>query len=375
MRKDSFFWISLAIVLLLVSSCVPQNPSIDQKLIDELLKQIEELNLTNNTEESVFKEVTAQEGDKITLLPLLKPADSKVKYHFSPPFDENGTWQTKKGDAGVYLVKVTISNGENQVSKNILVKVLRKNHAPELIVNDTIYVKENTTLKLNFTAYDLDNDSLNITISGWMNSTSKFIGFDSQGEHFVKITVSDGITSISKDITILVLNVNRKPVINISSKNVKVNEQVKFTDSDIFDLDNEKIKISPETLIFNSEGNFSKLITVCDKETCVNKTITFIVYGKNLPPEIDVANELTAYEGETFCLPVSYKDPENDSVTIVYSGWMNTKCKKIGYNESGTHIVNILASDGINQVKKEVHVFVKDVNKAPIIKDIIIIKE
>ncbi|MDK2850108.1 MAG: hypothetical protein PWP03_392 [Candidatus Woesearchaeota archaeon] len=375
MKRNSILWIVLAVILLLVSSCVPQNQTIDQQIIDNILKQIEELNLTKTNESAIFKEITAEEGDEIKLIPILEPLDEKVKYYFSAPFNQNGTWKTKKDDAGIYLVKVTIEKNNKNITKNIKLIVKPKNYKPEIVVNDTIFAKENTTLRLNFTVYDKDNDSLKINISGWLNSTTKYLDFNSQGEHFAKITVSDGKTRVSKTVKIIVENVNRKPIINITSKKVKLNTKVTFSENEIFDPDGDKITIKPEQIIFTQKGNFSKLITVCDQYDCVNKTILFEVEEKNLPPKIIGPSTINVSEGQTFCLPLSFKDPENDSLTIVYSGWMTEACKKVGYNESGTHIVNIIVSDGINQVQKQIKVFVKNVNRFPIIKDIIAIKE
>ncbi len=375
MRTNSFFWIILAVIALLVSSCIPQNQTIDQRLIDEILKQIEELNFTETEEPSIFREITAEEGEKIQLVPVLEPINEKAKYYFSPPFDQNGIWQTKKGDAGTYLVKVTIENNNQNITKNVRVVVKQKNSAPEIIINDTILAKENTTLQLNFTVYDKDNDSIKINISGWFNSNTKYLDFDSQGEHYTTITADDGKTKVVKTVKIIVENVNRKPVINITTKKVKLEQEATFSKDEIYDPDGDNLKIKPEKVFFKEEGNFSRTIAVCDNFSCVNKTVIFEVTGKNLPPEIIVPDQINVSEGQTFCLPASYRDAENDSLTIIYSGWMNERCKKVEYNESGAHLVNIIVSDGSNQAQKQIQIFVENANRFPIIKDIVAIKE
>ena len=54
------------------------------------------------------------------------PEEDELTINFGAPFDENGIWETVKGDKGAYVIKVTASDGINEVEQEVLVEVLHK---------------------------------------------------------------------------------------------------------------------------------------------------------------------------------------------------------------------------------------------------------
>jgi predicted secreted protein len=137
------------------------------------------------------------------------PDGDKVKLTFASPLDATGKWQTKAGDKGSREVKITASDGVNEVTQEVLLEVMKKNTAPvissvTLTPTDVVLKKpgDKVTLKIKVDATDADKDSLKITYSGFMTSAEKVVAYGEKGgTKKVTVTVSDGKESVSKDIT------------------------------------------------------------------------------------------------------------------------------------------------------------------------------
>ncbi len=133
----------------------------------------------------------------------------KVEITFSRPLDEDGEWQTKRGDAGAYVVQVLASDGVNTVESEVLIEVLKKNTPPvieSLSVNPE-YVElrkpgDKVTINLALEASDPDGDEISVFYSGYMDLPSKVVSYgDKGGLKTVTVTVSDGKDSTSERIS------------------------------------------------------------------------------------------------------------------------------------------------------------------------------
>jgi hypothetical protein len=167
------------------------------------------------TKDEKLKVVIVKEGD-IVSFPNLKAVDpdkDKIKWTFSKPLDDKGTWETKKGDAGTYEVSITASDGKESTAQKVMIIVESKNSLPVIDIPSSFEFKEGETITLNPKITDADKDPLDITYSGFMDSNTKTLSYDDAGQHTVTIKVSDGKDTVSKKITINVANINRAPVI------------------------------------------------------------------------------------------------------------------------------------------------------------------
>ncbi|MFT4304401.1 MAG: MBG domain-containing protein [Candidatus Woesearchaeota archaeon] len=245
-KKNKFyktaFWIVLVLVVILTVSLAKlmydyaraesdlNESEIDEELIvidlDDLLSsENQTIEIANETilivEEEEEKEieeplyiVTMNEGDLLSFpnLEAEDPDGDEIVFYFSEPLNELGEWQTEVGDAGTYEVFITVSDGEFNVSEKVTVIVESVNQPPVIVVDELITVREGEVVELDPIVTDPDGDNVEITYSGWMNSSTKETTYGDSGEYEVIITASDGIDETEATVTVIVEHVNRPPV-------------------------------------------------------------------------------------------------------------------------------------------------------------------
>ena len=318
------------------------------------------------------------EGDLVSF-PNLKATDpdgDPITYTFSQPLDASGKWKTKVGDAGEYNVIITASDGKNKVAQTVKLIVNALNKAPVITLkSDEIEVNEGEKIDLGVTVTDPDGDDFTVKYEGWMRGPVKETTYSDSGEHEVMIIASDGKLASNKTVKILVNNINRAPKI----------EQI----SDVALTEGEKVIIKPaatdpdnDPLTFTysepmgkdgtwatkegDAGKYTAAITVSDGK--LNNTIDFfiVVESKNRAPVIELKTpEISVEEGDMVIIDAKITDPENDPVTVTYSGWMSSNEYQTDYDDAGTHAVTITATDGKNKISKDVTIFVRDRNRPP----------
>lgn len=317
-----------------------------------------------------------KEGELVSFpnLKAVDPDGDKVTYTFSEPLNDKGEWQTKEGDAGTYVVTITASDGKNKVEKKVAIIVESGNRPPVITLRDSISIKEGQTLKIVPEVKDPDGDKVTVTFSGWMDSDTYKTNFDDAGEHTVKVTASDGKNKVTKEIKIIVEDVNRPPVIAKIEPITVTEGELAEIKVDAKDPDGDKLEISFSDP-FDSEGKWQTKegdagqysIDVSASDGSLNDIESVLVTVKSLnkPPVITGVEDMTVKEGETVTLNPEVTDPEGDKVTVTYSGWMTSNTKKVGYDEQGEHKVTIKATDGVNTATKKITVTVEDVNRPP----------
>jgi hypothetical protein len=160
-----------------------------------------------------ISDIEVDEGETITLSAnAVDPDGDKVTYSYSDYFDSDGVWETEKGDAGVYYVTVTASDGSVTDSKKVTLKVNSLNKAPVISGLKDITVNEGETVRAYITASDPEGSDVEITFSGWMTSDLKVTDYEDAGEYVVTVTASDGVNEARNNFKVTVNNVNRAPV-------------------------------------------------------------------------------------------------------------------------------------------------------------------
>ncbi len=400
--------LSAVIVVLLIAGCAPKtnsppNITVQGAVISsgnttvyvngtEAQSQAPQENTTNTTtsttpEPAYAMKVTGTEGDLIALkLKAVDPDGNSVTYTYSTPFNSNGLWQTKDGDAGKYLVTVTASDGMANTSADVLVVVNPSNKPPVIDCPADIYIKEGDTVNLNCSFYDKENDPISVEYSGWMNSPSYTTNYDSSGDHNVYVKASDGFSNVTKTIIVHVENVPRPPVFKTHLKDITASEgDIVTLKPDVFDPDNNPVSIKysdpfDKNGVFKTKigdaGTYPVTVVATDGVMSTKETFLLTVKMTNTPPVMKEIQNITVYEGDTVTIKPDVTDREGDPITVTYTGWMKSASYTTTYNDAypngcdkpgcdATYKVTVTASDGQYSVSQDVYVTVFDKNRPP----------
>ena len=349
------------------------DTSVVEEPVIEPVPIIEEVELVEETRKS---DISVYEGDLVSLnLHSTDPDGDKLLYTFSDPLNEDGKWQTEKGDAGFYDITVTASDGKLESKKVIVVEVKSRNKPPVITGVEDLTVNEGDLIKLEPKASDPEGDAVEISYSGFMQGSSYTTTDKDAGTHKVKVTATDSYgSSATKEITITVENVNKAPVLDkINDIIVKEGDLVKVTPI-ATDADGEQLTFEyGKPLNENGEwqtaegdaGTYHATVTVSDGYDTIKVTVKITVTTLNTPPTIEAIADFAVNEGETVIFNPKVSDLEGSEVTVTYSGWMTTASYKTAYDDAGEHTVTITASDGELSSSIDVKVTVNEVNRAP----------
>jgi len=201
-----------------------------------------------------FEDVTVKEGNKVVFSPKITDSDGdELNVKYSGWMDSNEKL-TSYDDAGKYNVKLTVSDSENEVSKEITVTVENVNRAPLFELSGSrneIEVKVGETVFLDVDAKDPDGDNLQIIYGKpFYGKENKWTPTENDlGTHEVVVAVSDGYTSVNKTYVIKVLQLNNAPQFVDGSQKLEVLIQVGDTvvlTPEFTDKDGDKLTITYE---------------------------------------------------------------------------------------------------------------------------------
>jgi hypothetical protein len=326
--------------------------------------------------EPVNYDVIVKEGEKVSLSAKAADADNdSLTITFSKPLESDGTWQTKVGDAGIYNVNITANDGKDTATESAKVVVEALNNKPKIDAPDTLNAKEGDSVHIEAKTSDADGDKVTVSFSGWMTSADYVTNYDDAGSYTVTVSASDGKDTVTKDVKVIVENVNRKPVLSVSP-DVKVTEgnPVEVT-ATATDADNDAVKITFSTPLgsdgkwqtkIGDAGSYNVVVTADDGTDRVSKTVSVVVDPINHAPVLDKIADITAYETDTVKIVPEASDADNDPLTFVYSGWMNSDTKATTYGDAGDYTVKVSVSDGKTSTSQDVKVSVLHKNRSPL---------
>ncbi len=312
------------------------------------------------------------EGDVVQLTPKGTDADGDpLQFTFTKPLDKNGRWQTKAGDAGEYIINVTASDGKSVVTKQAKIIIERLNLAPIIKIDDTVVVKEGDTFELNPKVSDPEGKEIKVYYSGWMDTAKKTTTFTDSGNYIVTITASDGERSSFKNITIVVKNTNRAPIMTgLTDITAKETELIKLKPT-VVDPDGENITLN-FSKPFDQKGEWQTKkgdagineikVTASDGTDIVSQRIKVTITKLNFPPTLQKIDAMLVQVGDTVTLNPIFSDPDGNKVTVTFSGWMTTATKKTTATDTGKHTVTITADDGEEKTIMDVQI---EVNSPP----------
>ncbi|MBI2656480.1 hypothetical protein HYX03_01960 [Candidatus Woesearchaeota archaeon] len=259
--------------------------------------------------------ITVQETELVSLSPQAEDPDKNTNlvFTFTSPLSENGEWQTTYGDAGEYTVTVTASDGELTTSKDVLVIVNKKEEAPTIDsakpIESGLAIDENQAIDFSVAASDLNKDTLTYA---W-----KLDGDD-------------------------------------------VGTDSKYT----YQTD------------YDSAGTHTVKVDVSDGVSSASKIWSVDVKNVNRKPVLEKIDNIKAKETDKIVITALATDDDKDSITYFISDKRFTQEDNVftwqtDYNSAGTYEVTVSASDGQDTAEQAFTVTVENVNRPPVIGDII----
>ncbi len=263
------------------------------------------------------KAIIVQEKDLVSLkAKAFDPDQDQLNFIYTTPLDKEGKWQTDYGDAGEYTITITASDGTSDVSEDILLIVNKKEEAPvieEIIPTKKILeAKENSKLEFSAKAFDLNSDPLAYL---WM-------------------------------------------------------------------LDNKEVSEENEFVYqigYDAAGEHTIKVGVSDGVKNARDTWTVNVENVNRKPVLEKIADIEVKETGVVLLEPVATDPDGDSIKISvdsnkFEESNGTFKWKTTYDDAGEYTVKISVSDGIDEVSENIGIKITNVNRAPVIEDILLEK-
>ncbi|MBI2103069.1 hypothetical protein HYT55_04470 [Candidatus Woesearchaeota archaeon] len=165
-------------------------------------------------------DVTVNEGETVKFVAVVKdPNNDKVTVTVSDPLKE-GEFKTDHTSAGEYNINVAATDGELSSEKSFKLVVKDVNVPPEINGVQDMTVKEGSLVTLTPVITDIDNDNIKVTISNPVGDDGVWqTAYTDHGDYIITITADDGKAKVSKQIKLVVADVNMPPEI------VKINLQ------------------------------------------------------------------------------------------------------------------------------------------------------
>jgi len=281
---------------------------------------------------SSLKTFEIDEGEKLSLgLEADDPDADRLTYTFIEPLDENGEWQTTYGDAGEYTTTITVSDGVNNVSEEVLIIVNKKEEKPVIESfspeEDSLTISEGESIRFKADASDLNNDELlyRWLVNGKVVSDGKEILFETNyndaGEYSVVVVVSDGIFDVNKEWKVNVEDVNIDDILDQI-------EDVIITETETVSImlpDFKKYGLSYQIseplgndnkwkTDYGDAGEYTVKITAEGNGFKGEKNVKVTVKNKDRAPKFSDLSNAMVKEGKELKVELKADDPDNDRI-------------------------------------------------------------
>ncbi|MFH0870193.1 MAG: Ig-like domain-containing protein [archaeon] len=384
--RANYVLVLIMLSMLAIAGCKVASPNVNET--NGTVVPGENVTSPNSTEETKEVPVEASssitieavEGDLVQLKPVaVDPDNDVITYRFTKPFNDNGKWQTKEGDAGKYLVSVTASDGKANTTQDVLVIIHKANKAPVIECPPELTAKEGDLIEIKCNIYDPEGESVVVEYSGFMKSSTYLTNFNDAGEYTVVVKAKDSNgKAAEKTIKVKIADVNRAPEIKNIPETINAMEgEVITLTPEAVDPDGNKVTVTFSEP-FDSKGTWKTKVgdagtikasvIASDGKATIKKDFNVAISMKNTAPVIKNINDITVYEGDTIKLPIEVTDREGDKVKVTVSGWMNSAEYTTTYDDAGEYTVTVAAADGAYEAKQTFKVTVLDKNRPPVFK-------
>src|SRR3989338_5391417 len=261
--------------------------------------------------------IVVQETELVSLSPQAEDPDkdTDLVFTFTSPLNENGEWQTNYGDAGEYTITLTASDGESTASRDILIIVNKKEETPTTDsakpIESGLAIDETKAVEFSVAASDLNKDTLTYS---WK---------------------LDGV-----------------------------------------DVGNEDTYTYAYQSTYDDSGTHTVKVDVSDGLSSASKIWSVDVKNVNRKPGLEKIDDIKTKETDKITITALATDDDKDTITYSISDKRFTQEDNVftwqtDYNSTGTYEVTLSANDGQDTTEQEFMVTVENVNRAPVIIDIV----
>ena len=301
-----------------------------------------------------------------------------------------------------YSITISATDGTLTVSKDITVAITNVNDVAPVISSSASYSSaENQTTIGSVSASDVEGDTLTYSISGTELAISStgvitFISapdYETKSSYTATVTVSDGVNTASKALTVSVTNVNDiAPVITSSASSYALNENstaviatitasdaegdsvvysTSGTDAAFFNIGSSSgvltLKVAPD---YETKSSYSFNVVASDGVNSGSKAITLSIANLNdNSPSFTSSAAQSLIEGNTAVGTIAATDADGNSVTYTLSGTnaslasltsggVLTLNSKADYESKTSYSVIVTATDGTNTTTQTITISV-----------------
>lgn len=245
----------------------------------------------NNKPVVVVDDITVEEGEEVKIVPQVSDEDGDSLTMEYSGWMESDTYTTTFDDAGVYTVKLKVSDGKIIVLTDIIVTVENKNRAPVLANVPDVEVVEGEMVVLDPKADDPDADLITFMFSDLLDNSGEWETAEGDaGEYLVTVTASDGDLKDTQGVLVTVIRANVAPTLSIEDVLVNVGDTVQLEPS-VEDADGDDVTLTysgwmeTDTKLAEEAGEYEVVVTVSDGMEETSKTVVVVV---NTPPTFDM---------------------------------------------------------------------------------------
>ena len=194
-----------------------------------------------------------------------------------------------------------------------------------IALQKTFTVEETDLVNVMPNAIDPDEEVVSYSFQKPLNDSGQWqTSYDDEGEYGIEITASDGVTSASERITLIVEGKNRAPEVQPLSITVNEGETItlnlpeKDLDGDvlIYEFDKPLNDDGTWETSFSDEGEYQFTIKVSDGDLTSTTTVDITINNFDRPLFLSVPKVLEAKEGEEFNWEIDVHDPDGDEINL-----------------------------------------------------------
>jgi hypothetical protein len=310
-------------------------------------------------------------------------------------------WTPTYGQAGVYPLRLGVTNGTQSTLEDMTVTVTKTNRPPVFSTVAAISAFEGSTVAFTLSATDPDNDPLTYAAGALPGGATFTPGtrtfqwitpMGSQGSYTLPFTVTDGRAIVSTSVLLTIIHVNHPPVVNaVAAQTVAENSPLAFTVT-AADPDNDPLTFSaaglPSGATFDAAHTFSwtpaygqagtYMVTFLASDGALDATTNVTVtvsHTDRAPVPQAIANQTTA-ETQVLTVSVFATDPDGDSLAFApvslpagaaFDAARNVFTWRPTYGQAGAYVVKLSVSDGTVTVPFSFNVTVTRTDRAPVI--------